>query len=408
MSTLSRRQFLGSALLSGAGLLSTGSLSSFLGCASRCRTSPPTHGKRVLADLHVHPMMNDWLARAPLAVRVPILGKIAETGFNKTSVTWESCHRAGIDLLCAAHFNLFDEWLSMPTDPNPEAPMHALYMMDLLEQELAGPAAPFAKLARNHIELAALLQKRQARDADYRVAVLHALEGGHTLGGSLKPLDDFARRGVALITITHFFNKGIATSPNAYPFFPDGNSPWPHQGLSDFGREVIKRMEELGIIVDATHTTCTALEDILRAASKPFLATHISARTLGDHAYSLFDEHIKAIADRKGMVGIPIYPYMLSNYNSERAAIEHGSLLEVVRTIRYVTKICNHSHKHVGIGSDFAGYLPPLEEMTCLAEIDELRKLLLLEFDNDENVVEDILANNAIAFLQDNWRSGLP
>ncbi len=341
--------------------------------------------KPFLADLHVHPMLDDWIARSPLAARTLILAKIAEARFNKTEATWQSCHRAGIDLLCAAHYNLFDEWLSMPTDPNPEAPANTHYMIDLLEQELAGPASAYAKLAHNHVELDALLNIRK-NDPRYRVAVVHALEGGHALGGCLEALDKFERRGVALITIGHFFNKGIASAPNPYPFFPDANSRWACQGLSDFGMEVIKKMEELGIIVDVTHTTSTALADILRTATKPLLATHISVRTLGDHAYSVFDEHIQEIADKGGMVGIPIYPYMLSNYNSEHVAVEHGSLHDVVRTIRYVTKICKDGCKHVGIGSDFSGYIPGPKEMTCLGEIGKLRKLLL-----DDNITARIV-----------------
>ena len=78
----------------------------------------------------------------------------------------------------------------------------------------------------------------------------------------------------------------------------------------------------------------------------------------------------------------------------------------MVRTIRYITKICG-THKRVGIGSDFAGYITRPKEMIDLGEIDKLRKLLLLEFDNDETIVEDIMANNVIEFLQKNWKSGI-
>jgi membrane dipeptidase len=211
---------------------------------------------------------------------------------------------------------------------------------------------------------------------------------------------------VALITITHFFNKGIATSPNSFPFFPDATKRWPNQGLSEFGSEVIKEMEELGIIVDVTHASSTAIEDILRVATKPLVSTHSSVRTLGDHPYSLFDEHVQEIARRGGIVGVILAPWVLSNYRGMHVIKEYGSLRDVVRTIRYVTKICG-THKRVGIGSDFAGYITGPKEMTNLGEIDKLRKLLLIEFDNDEAIVEDIMANNVIEFLQKNWRSGI-
>jgi len=407
MTTFSRRQFIRSALMSSAGLLSTGTLGSLLSCASRCPSAirTPRHGRRVLADLHVHPLMDAWIRRSPMVVKSPILGDIAEAHFNPTDVTWASSHQAGIDLMCVAHFNVFDEWLSMPTDPNPEAPANTIRMMDLLEQELAGPAAPYAAFARNHMQLDELLRIRHG-DARYRVAVLHTLEGGHALGGSLDSLNVFARRGVALITITHFFNKGIATAPNAYPFFPDAGSRWPHQGLSEFGEDVIKRMEELGIIVDVTHTTPTALAKVLRVAEKPLIATHASVTTLGDHPYSFFDEHIQEIAQRGGIIGVILYPYVLSNYSGLHVVKKHGVLRDVVRTVRYVAKICG-THKHIGLGSDFSGYITGPRDMSCLAEIDKLREMLLVEFDNDETVVEDIMVNNSIEFFRKNWRSGV-
>ena len=77
----------------------------------------------------------------------------------------------------------------------------------------------------------------------------------------------------------------------------------------------------------------------------------------------------------------------------------------MVRTVRHITKICG-THKHIGIGSDFSGFITAPNDMDKLADIDRLRQLLLREFD-DEGIVEDILADNVIEFLLGNWRSGL-
>jgi len=276
-------------------------------------------------------------------------------------------------------------------------------MMDILEKDLNGPSSKYAKLIRtpedfkNHFN-----NNYDKNDANFRIAVLHSLEGGYALGGSLEPLKEFALRGVVLITIGHFYNKGIATAPNAFPFFPDANSLRPHQGLSSFGNEVISEMEKLGIIVDVTHVTSTALDDILKVSTKPLIATHISAKTLGDHAYSFHDEHIQEIVNRGGIIGIPLYPYMLSNYANIKEAEEYGSLRDVVRTIRYVTKISN-SLKNICIGSDFGGYIPRLTDMNCLCQIEMLRELLINEFGNEETV-DDILAKNVIDFIKTNWK----
>lgn len=402
MNTISRRQFIRSAFLSGGGFLAAGSLGSIVGCRSACESislSPPRIGRRVLADLHVHPMLNAWNELSPMAVRNPVLAKVARQVANPTDVTWKTSYEAGIDLVCVAHFNMFDEWLSMPTDPNPEAPANALRMMDLLEEELQKPEVQkYAELARNPAELKRITDIRRG-DNRFRVAVVHALEGGHALGGSLEALDDFAKRGVSMIGVTHFFNKGIGSSPNAYPFFPDANSRWPNQGLSEFGKAVVRKMKELGVIIDIVHGTPAMIQDVFREVYCPLIASHASARTLGDHPYSLYDEHLQEIAHRGGIIGIIIMPYWLSNFSTEFEAIENGTLEDVVRTIMYVAKLCGTSC--IGIGSDFSGFITGPRDMRCLGEIEKLRDLVRREFTEEET--ENIMAQNVINFFLKNW-----
>lgn len=404
---ISRRRFIHSSFLLGAGLFSGTSLGLLNGCSSSYDFVQPVKKRRyVLADIHNHTVLNDWVRNTPIGVKFPMLADFAQDFFDKTSTTWKSSYEAGVDLICTAHFNPFDEWISMPLDPNPSAPANTFRMMDLLEKELNGPSAKYAKLIRTPEEFKNHFNKNYDKNnANFRIAVLHSLEGGHTLGGRLEPLKEFARRGVMLITIGHFYNKGIATAPNAFPFFPDANSLRPRQGLSPFGKEVIYEMEKLGIIVDVTHATSTALDDILKVSTKPLIATHISAKTLGDHAYSFHDEHIQEIVNRGGIIGIPLYPYMLSNYANIKEAEEYGSLSDVVRTIRYVTKISN-SLKNICIGSDFGGYIPRLTDMNCLCQIEMLRELLENEFGNEETV-NDILAKNVIDFIGNNWKRNI-
>ena len=400
---ISRRRFIYSSFLLGAGA----SLGYLNGCSSSFDCIQPLKKRKyVLADIHNHTLLNEWIRNTPVGVKSPMLAEFAQDVFDKTSTTWQTSCEAGIDLICTTHFNLFDEWITMPTDPNPAAPLNTFRMMDLLEKDLNGPSGKYAKLIRTPEEFKNHFNNNYDKNAaNFRTAVLHSLEGGHALGGSLEPLKEFARRGVVLITIGHFYNKGIATAPNAFPFFPDANSLWPEQGLSPFGKEVIYEMERLGIIVDVTHATSTALEDILKVSTKPLIATHITAKTLGDHAYSFYDEHIQEIVRRGGMIGIPLYPYMLSNYANIKEAEEHGSLRDVVRTIRYVTKISN-SLKNICIGSDFGAYIPPLTDMNCLCQVELLRELLEKEFNNDE-AVDNILAKNVIEFIGNNWKRNI-
>jgi membrane dipeptidase len=400
---INRRKFIKSTLLAGTGLLSGTIINPLISCSSACDCIQSIRkNKYVLSDVHNHLLLNEWNSTTPIAVEIPAIDYVTRTFFDKTDTDLKSSFDIGVDLLCVAHFNMFDEWLGMPTDPNPNASMNTFRMMDMLEQELKGPSSKYARLIRTPEEFKNHFNNQYDKNnSDYRIAILHTIEGGHALGGSLEPLNDFAKRGVVLITIGHFFNKGIITAPNAVPFFADANSLRPKQGLSSFGKEVISEMENLGIIVDVTHATSTAMADILKVSKKALIATHISSRTLGDHAYSLYDEYIQEIINRGGMIGIPFYPYVLSNYINVKSAEEYGSLRETVRTIRHVIKICNSS-KNVCIGSDFGGYIPRLSDMNCLCNIDMFRQLLMEEF-GDEQTVDNILAKNLIDFIKNNW-----
>lgn len=393
-----RRNFLKLSLGTAAGITPLGSFLAS-GCGQPPRISTGRSDPRVLADLHAHVMINQWNDRSPMGIRYPFVQNMVKGFLNPFKIDFEHCYEAGVDMLCAAHFNVFDEWLSMPTDPNPEAPANTLRMMDHLERELAGPMEPFAKLALSGKELGELVSVSK-NDASWRVAVVHALEGGHALGGDLSALGKFADRGVAMIGITHFFNKGIASAPNAYPFFPDGSARWPKQGLSEFGQEVIAEMKRLGITIDITHCTPRAVKDVLDATDEPLIASHASARTLSDNSYSMEDDHIQEIAKRGGIIGIILDPYLLANYGTLSEAEKKGSVRDIVRTIVYVAKLVGV--ESVGIGSDVAGFITPPKEMHYLSEIGSLRSSLLREF--DLAIVNKIMANNVIEFFIERWK----
>jgi membrane dipeptidase len=398
----SRRRFLRSAALGAAGVLVAGSWrDAALWASSRKPVAPPRTG--VFSDLHFHASLRATVRETPPAVASPLLNPLAQMTFNRTGGSWEECHRAGIDLVCAVHYNPLDEVVSMAVDPSLDAPRHTHRMLDLLEAELGGEAAAHARLVRDRAALRAALADR-ASGHDDRVIVLHALEGGHALGGSTASLDGFAARGVVFVTLTHFMNKGLSSVGNALPFFPDAGSNWPHQGLTDLGRQVIARMEALGILLDATHASSTAMVDIFETTKRPFLASHTSVRALGDHPYSMPDEHLQEIARRGGLIGIVLFPYTLSNYATYERAIQRGSLVDVVRTVRYLVKILG-DHRSIGIGSDFSGFIAGPRDMSRLGQVDRLRAALMDEF-ADESLVSDVMARNAIRFLSDHWGRG--
>jgi membrane dipeptidase len=398
MGNLSRRSFLRTVGLYGAGV-AAGTV--VPGCSPRRDVEPGRRpGHRVLADLHAHATIDEWNRTTPFARRYPLLVGGAVPLVNRTGVEWRRCHRAGVDLVCVAHYNIFDEVMSMPVDPDPGALRHTRMMLDQLEGDLAGPSAAYARLARNREELAAALSVGKQSRA-FRTAVVHTLEGAHALGGDLAALEPLAARGVASITITHFFDKGVGSTGNALPYFPDAGAAESGVGLHPFGRELIAEMDRLGIVVDLTHLTPRAFGDALAVCKRPPVASHASSRALADHPYSLTDEHAVEIARRSGLVGVILYPLLLSNYSGPSEAKRWGGLRDVVRTMRHFVKVCG-THRHLAVGSDFGAYVTPPREMNRLSQIGVLRAMMLDEF-GDEDLVEDVLANNAIDFLGKNW-----
>jgi membrane dipeptidase len=394
-----RRRFLRNAALGAAGVLASGPLPGIPVWASPPAPRAPLP-PGVFADLHFHASLRATVRETPPAVASPLLDPLAQMTFNRTGGSWEECHRAGIDLVCAVHYNPLDEMVSMAVDPSLDAPRHTHRMFDLLEAELSGEASVHARLARNPEALRAALADR-AEGRDDRVIVLHAIEGGHALGGSAASLDGFAARGAVFMTLTHFLNKGLSSVGNALPFFPDAGSDWPHQGLTDLGRQVIARMEALGVLLDVTHASSTAMVDIFKTAKRPFMASHTSVRALGDHPYSMPDEHLREIADRGGLIGIVLFPYTLSNYATYERAIARGSLADVVRSVRYLVKILG-GHRSIAIGSDFSGFIAGPKEMNRLGQVDRLRAALMAEF-GDQDLVTDVMSRNATRFLSEHW-----
>ncbi len=406
MTGITRRQFIRSGLYTGAGLISAATVGPLVGCGAPPITPESRLVPHLFADMHLHPGLNDWNLHTPLGVQLPSVTRTVGKLLNRTRASWKDMHAAGIDLVCANHFNAFDEWVSMPTDPSPDAWGHTLEMMDIFEGEIRTNQQAYAEVVTSPAHLAELLDRnKNPKDDNYRIAVLHTFEGGHALGGDAGNLELAAKRGVAYITITHFFFKGIASAANSYPFFPDANSDHANIGLSDFGLTVVKRMRELGIIVDVTHCTSTALADVLKNFGGKVLSSHASARTLGDHPYGHYDEHLQQIARDGGMIAVIIYPYILSNYADLSLAEKYGTLEDTVRTIRYLCKLLG-GHEHIAVGSDFCGYTTGPKDMHRISRVYKLRELLMREFDGEETIVIAIMADYGIRFILDNWQKG--
>ena len=194
---------------------------------------------------------------------------------------------------------------------------------------------------------AAVAGRGQVREvlASGRMAVIHAAEGGHHLEGSLEKLEHLAARGLRYLTLTHFVHNGIAQPAPLGPFSAFRGPP----GLTDLGRRVVKRCEELRVLIDVSHCSDRSFADVAAIATRPLLATHTGFRRFHDTERNLSDEQLRTVARTGGLVGVITWSWLLrprglvADVEDLADAVVHGALVA--------------GPEHVGIGTDFDGYV---------------------------------------------------
>ncbi|UCC80798.1 MAG: dipeptidase [Candidatus Zixiibacteriota bacterium] len=162
------------------------------------------------------------------------------------------------------------------------------------------------QIGRNRDKIAICRTAAEAENiiGSSRIAAFLAIENGLAIENNLENLDHFYNRGVRYMTLTHVKSSDwCISSADTVPAF---------NGLTDFGREVVKRMNELGMIIDISHASPAAVEEILKASRDPVIASHSCVYALCDHDRNLTDEQIKAIAANGGVIGINFYEGYLS------------------------------------------------------------------------------------------------
>lgn len=234
-----------------------------------------------------------------------------------------------------------------------------------------------------------------------KVCALMGIEGGHAIEDSLYALRDFYRLGVRYMTLTWNNTNNWA---DACCDTRDGKLYQPHAGLTDFGKEVVREMNRLGMLVDISHVSDDTMNDVLDTSTAPVIYSHSSARKFSDHKRTVPDDIIKRLAVNKGVMMINFYPAFLdqryrdesrardekikpqmdalrAQYKDDRAGFNEAerkllaanpvyvpSYKVIVDHIDHVKQIAGIDY--VGIGSDFDGVplLPePMQGMEDLA-----------------------------------------
>ncbi|MBL0335006.1 MAG: dipeptidase [Chitinophagaceae bacterium] len=162
---------------------------------------------------------------------------------------------------------------------------------------------------------------------EHKLAALIGVEGGHMIENSMEKLDQLADRGMRYMTLTWNNSLPWASSAMDETLHPETLT---HKGLTDFGRSVVKRMNELGIIIDLSHTGEQTFYDALAVTTKPVLLSHSSVWSICPVFRNVKDDQIKAVAKNGGVICVNFYAGFISKNYDQRSAWLNGKGKEVI------------------------------------------------------------------------------
>jgi len=317
-----------------------------------------------------------------------------------------------------------------------EGGLDAIFFSIWITGDLTGPTAVKRALqqidavretVRTHprdLVLATTAQDIRQAAANGKIATLIGVEGGHMIDEDLGVLRNFAALGVRYLTLTHSLNTTWADSSGDMPA---------HNGLTPFGREVVRELNRLGVMVDVSHVSDKTFYDALEVTRAPVLASHSSVRAISNSPRNLTDDMLRALAKNGGVVminynaaflseefrvasGMPEWRARIEAINAmcagnEVCAIFGGQRLnheamrsgqlpsvsweKIVEHIDHAVKVAGIDH--VGLGSDFDGATMPLgmEDASKLPAITEA----LLKKGYSDRDIEKILGANLLRVM---------
>ena len=187
--------------------------------------------------------------------------------------------------------------------------------------------------------------------AEGRHAALIGMEGGHCIAESLEHLEAFAARGARYMTLTHNDNT---------PWADSATDERVHGGLTGFGREVVRRMNALGVMVDLSHVSAETMHDALDETSRPVVFSHSGARTVTDHPRNVPDDVLERIPGNGGVVMANVVPKFVNQARADAVLGRTDVVPDPVATVADVVAHLTHLREvvgveHVGIGADYDG-----------------------------------------------------
>jgi membrane dipeptidase len=260
-----------------------------------------------------------------------------------------------------------------------------------------------------------------------KIAALIGVEGGHMIGNDIRVLRNYGNLGVRYMTLSHFYNDEWADSSTDKPV---------HNGLTEFGKDIVREMNRQGIMVDISHVSDKTFYDALEVSKAPLIASHSSCRALCNHPRDMSDEMIKALAAKGGVIQINYERSFIDQAYKDAYEKGAGNIVEAERKLiaecgddaecferksgeltrhlmaegklphvsweRIIDHI-DHAVKlvgadHVGLGSDFDGADMP-EGMEDCSKLPKITEALMRKGYTDDDI-RKILGGNTLRVME--------
>ena len=245
-----------------------------------------------------------------------------------------------------------------------------LYQASKLSDAAARSQGKFV-LIRTSADLAAYLKRRSSEPGI--TAGFLGVEGAHALEGDLNNVDVFFEQGIRMMSPTHFFDNDLGGSAHGLA----------KGGLTAKGKEMVKRMQAKGMIVDVAHASSKVIADVLEISTRPIFVSHTGVKGTCDNTRNLSDEQLRGIAMTGGLIGIGYWETAVCGKDAKAIA----------RAVRHAANVAGV--EHVSLGSDFDGAVAEPFDTTGLVQITDA--LIAEGFTYEE--IKLVMGGNAIRVL---------
>ncbi len=222
-----------------------------------------------------------------------------------------------------------------------------------------------------------------------KIACMMGIEGGHSIEGSLANLKRLYDRGCRYMTLTH---------SKTLPWADSATDDAQHDGLTEFGKEVVREMNRIGMLVDLSHVSPAVMKQAIEISTAPILFSHSSAAAINDHPRNVPDDVLPLVAKNGGVVMVNFYSkFIVPSDQLKTNESARGSIHDVVDHLEHIIRVAGIDH--VGIGSDFDG-VPSLP--TGLEDVSKypLITQALLNRGYSEADVHKVLGGNVLRALR--------